>query len=750
MHRLTLGNRLNQKANLSIKKYQSETNQTHLQELGTLRETQSRLSDERTLNTLLMKHTPLAINIFDDATHVPLYYNGVASRLFEVDASFDKTEHAGDYFPELQPDGRSSVDAFGVHKKQALQEGSTTFEFLYKSIRGNPIWLETTLVPVHLDGALCFVEYMTDLSEIHAARKDEKKQMEIIQASNRAKSDFLARISHEIRTPISAVMGIAEIQLHDTELPDHLELPFYKIRQASQVLLRIINDLLDLSKIEAGKLDIIPSAYDMVQLSQEIIAVNAFYRANKPLELLLNISQSVPKVLYGDSVRIKQIVGNVLSNAFKYSLEGQITLDIDVLPDCTCVGEVELAITITDTGIGMNQAQVSKIQDTFTRFHENTHAVQGTGLGMPIVFNLVDTMGGKVTVYSELGVGTTVTIHLPQAHLDTAIIGEVFSRHFKPGDNLSPESIEKKQHPEQPKLVGHVLVVDDAESNLYVAKGLLELYGLTVTTCANGEQAIERVKKGATYDLILMDYMMPGLDGIQVLATLQSMGYNKPVVVFTASTMLGQRELFLSKGFDDFLSKPIQSDELSRILAKFLDMPSTYAISQDYLNETRIFQKIQSNFAKQNHQDAQLIRQYMQQNQPKEAHRIAHTLKGLAGLLREEELIILARKIEITLLETQDSAVLNTQLDSLEHMLDQLVADIECQLSPETQPIPTQTLDQARDLIQHLNPLLLKGSTNALGFVDKLKSFAGAETLIDLIENFEFEAASDWIKEHIN
>ena len=719
----------------------------YLQDISILQQTQNQLSDERTLNTLLVKHAPMAINIFDNTTHIPLYYNGASGRLFEVDASFDKDEHAGDYFPELQPDGRDSLDVFRVYKEQAKREGSVTFEFLYKSVQGNPLWLETTLVPVYLDGAQCFVEYMIDQSDIHEARKDEKKQMEIIQASNRAKSDFLARISHEIRTPISAVMGIADIQLQDTTLPDHLEMPFYKIRQASQVLLRIINDLLDLSKIEAGKLDIIPTSYDMVQLSQEIIAVNAFYRANKPLELSLTISPTVPKVLYGDTVRIKQIVGNVLSNAFKYSLAGQITLDIDVQPDCTCEGEVELVITVTDTGIGMSQGQVSEIYDAFSRFHESTHSAQGTGLGMPIVFNLLDTMGGNVTVQSELGQGTTVKIFLPQAHLDKVLIGEAFSRHFKPGDDLSPKSTEITQQAIQPKLVGHVLVVDDSDSNLYVAKGLLELYGLTVTTCLSADQAISRIKKGASYDLILMDYMMPGLDGIQALETLHGLGYSKPVVVFTASTMLGQRELFLSKGFDDFLSKPIQSDELSRILAKFLDMPSTYAISQDYLNETRIFQKIQTNFIKQNHQDARLIRQHMAENQPKEAHRIAHTLKGLAGLLREEPLALLAREIEITLLETQDNTLLHTQLDALDQMIGQLVTAIEQQLCAETRPTPTQTLDQAHDIIQHLKPLLAKGSTTALGFVDELKSVEGAEALIDLIENFEFEAASEWIKE---
>jgi len=432
----------------------------------------------------------------------------------------------------------------------------------YRSVRQMMAFL--IVLGIVLAAAMCVMLYSISL----AKRKSDHRTQQ--------KSNFLATMSHEIRTPLNAILGMTEIQMQNSTHPPATSEAFMKINNSGNLLLNIVNDILDLSKIEAGKLELTPVKYEVASLINDIVQLNYIRYESKPIEFKLEIDENIPSILIGDELRIKQILNNLLSNAFKYTERGAVTLVIDA----ECVGRgggavlVTLIFQVKDTGQGMTSEQVSKLFDEYTRFNlEANRTTEGAGLGMTITRNLVDLMYGKINVKSTVGEGTMVTVRLPQKTDGVGIRGVIGKelvetlRHFKIGNAVQ---MKKAQVMHEHMPYGSVLIVDDVETNLYVAKGLMAPYGLKIDLATSGFEAVEKIKEGNIYDIIFMDHMMPKLDGIETTRLLRKMGYMRPIVALTANALAGQAEMFMENGFDGFISKPIDIRQLNVSLNRLI------------------------------------------------------------------------------------------------------------------------------------------------------------------------------------
>ncbi|MDR0443683.1 MAG: response regulator [Treponema sp.] len=389
---------------------------------------------------------------------------------------------------------------------------------------------------------------------------------------NRQKSNFLATVSHEIRTPMNTIMGITEIELQEESLPKDTKEAFDRIYHSGNLLLQIINDLLDLSKIEAGKLEIMPVKYETASLIYDVIHLNKLRYNSKPVEFKLHVGENIPATLIGDELRIKQILNNLLSNAFKYTQKGEIEFSVTAEHSSGNGGNVTLILAVRDTGHGMTAEQVSKLFDKYSRFNTETNrATEGTGLGMNITHNLVRMMNGDVFVKSEPKKGSIFTVRLPQNCADST---DVLSRELV--DNLQQfrfngtAQMKKSQILREYMPYGSVLIVDDIEANIFVAKLLLKPYGMKIDSAMSGFEAINKIMNGSVYDIIFMDHMMPKMDGIETVKIIRDMGYKKPIVALTANAVAGQADMFLANDFDDFISKPIDMRVLNAVLNKYI------------------------------------------------------------------------------------------------------------------------------------------------------------------------------------
>jgi signal transduction histidine kinase/DNA-binding response OmpR family regulator len=398
--------------------------------------------------------------------------------------------------------------------------------------------------------------------------------------SNRSKTTFLASMSHEIRTPMNAILGMTEIQIQSRALSPETEEAFGIIYDSGNLLMNIINDILDLSKIEAGKLEIVPVRYDIPSLVNDTIQLNRLRYESKPLEFDLIIDENTPLDFIGDEIRIKQILNNLLSNAFKYTEQGGVKFAISA--EFGEGDDVTLILSISDTGQGLTTEQITRLFDEYSRFNLKTNrTIVGAGLGMSITKMLVDLMDGQIMVESEPDKGSTFTVRLPQKRVGTSVCGADLADKMTQLRFKNIASSQKTQIMREYMPYGSVLVVDDVESNLIVAKGLLLPYGLKLETATSGYEAIERIKGGGVYDIIFMDHMMPHLDGIETVKIIHDMGYKKPIIALTANALTGQAEVFMSNGFDGFLAKPIDLRELNIILnAKIRDIQSPETIKK--------------------------------------------------------------------------------------------------------------------------------------------------------------------------
>jgi len=451
-----------------------------------------------------------------------------------------------------------------------------TFVVLCVSVPADRIFAETlsfslicALAAFLSLGVTAFV-LLSMTGRIVRSQDELETALEEANRANSAKSDFLARMSHEIRTPMNAILGISEIQLQNKTLPPATEEALEQIYNSGNLLLHIINDILDFSKIEAGKMEIVPVKYDIPSLINDTVQLNLLRYESKPIEFHLDLDENTPIDLFGDELRIKQILNNLLSNSFKYTAKGEIKLSV-----CAEKGKdtetATLIFRVSDTGQGMNEDQVKKLFDAYSRFNMKVNrSITGTGLGMSIVKRLIEMMEGQISVESKIGEGTAFTVRLPQKKISSAVCGSELANSLR-NFNFQNKPISKRAHIVREYMpYGSVLVVDDVASNLYVAKGLLTPYGLRIETAASGAEAIERINSGNIYDIVFMDHMMPGMDGMEAVKIIRGMGYARPVVALTANAVVGQSDIFLANGFDGFIAKPIDSRQLNAALNSFI------------------------------------------------------------------------------------------------------------------------------------------------------------------------------------
>jgi CheY-like chemotaxis protein/nitrogen-specific signal transduction histidine kinase len=395
--------------------------------------------------------------------------------------------------------------------------------------------------------------------------------------SSLAMSSLLAHMSHNIRTPMNTILGLTEILLENKSLPPSALESLGKIHSSGNMLLDIIGDIIDLSKIETGRLELNLAKYETASLINDTVRLNLKKFENKPIVFKLQVDENVPSALCGDEHRIKKILNNLLSNAVQYTERGRVTLSLSAEWGGSDK-EVTLVIKVQYTGKGMNEDQKGRFFDKHTPpVMDTNHPAEGADMGMSVTWNFIKVMKGTISVNSEPEKDTEFIVRLPQGNTGSASLGietvknlRHFHQNVKSRIKYSPVIREYMPY-------GNVLVVDDLENNLFVAQELLKPYGIQIETAGSGFAAIEKIKAGSEYDIIFMDQMMPDMDGIETVSIIRRLGYKHPIAAFTANAASGQADVFLANGFDAFISKPVDLRLLNDILNKLVrDKHSAY------------------------------------------------------------------------------------------------------------------------------------------------------------------------------
>jgi signal transduction histidine kinase/CheY-like chemotaxis protein/HPt (histidine-containing phosphotransfer) domain-containing protein len=481
-----------------------------------------------------------------------------------------------------------TIDAAGISERWTRK----MFDYRSKMLRSQIPWLIGLSALILFVLVLLFIMFQRNRREgrqleqlVYQRTRELKTQTEAAHAASQAKSDFLARMSHEVRTPLNAILGFSEVEL-EKDLPTETQVNLEKVHHSGMHLLEIVNDILDISKIESGNFEIIPVEYEASRVINGVIQLNIMRIGSKPVEFKLELDETIPSKLYGDELRVKQILNNLLSNAFKYTDAGEVHLIVTWEQES---GDARLTFTVTDTGRGIKKEDQEKLFSEYAQFDTKANRrIEGTGLGLSITWGLVEKMGGSISVESEYGKGSSFRVTLLQGIIDKEPVGREMADalrnfHFIGDRNRGRgNTFIRSWMP-----YGKVLAVDDLETNLDVMKGLLMPYGLQVDTVLSGREAIERIRaEEIRYDLVFMDHMMPGMDGIEAVRIIRNeigspYAQQVTIIALTANAVEGNREMFLSSGFNDFISKPIDIKQLDMVLNQQIrDKQNTAALRE--------------------------------------------------------------------------------------------------------------------------------------------------------------------------
>lgn len=516
---------------------------------------------------------------------------GVVIIIYHV---FDLTAMAHENIIKTMDEAVLIVDAYGcfIEANDKAMEMFPGIEQLRQGVRIPTTDLERIIVNgnkhEYLERARCYevhankvwnnrvlAGYAIVFVDVTQSREQLKQMSQLkinAEKANQAKSEFLARMSHEIRTPINAVLGMNEIILRESKEEDTLR-NAADIRSSAQTLLGIINDILDFSKIESGKMEIVPAEYDLRILLHDLINMTLLRTEEKGLKLKTDIDPDLPWGLYGDDIRLRQVLLNLLTNAVKYTKRGSITFEVH--------GTIEeesvlLQFTVRDTGIGIKKEDMPRLFSAFERIEENQNrSIEGTGLGMNITIRLLELMDSGLQVESEYEKGSTFRFELKQKII-----------HAEPIGDFSKWAGEKRQNKNyQPTFTvpdARILMVDDNLVNRRVFCGLLKQINPSIDSIGSGRECLSCVRK-ERYDLIFLDHMMPEMDGIETFERMKKLDENlckdTPVIMLTANAISGAKEQYLSMGFSDFLAKPISQDKLDEILERWLPEEKIHPIN---------------------------------------------------------------------------------------------------------------------------------------------------------------------------
>ena len=566
------------------------------------------------------------------------------------------------------------------------------------------------------------------------------------ETASRSKSDFLANMSHEIRTPMNSIIGFSELALDDY-IPSRTKDFLKKILDNSQWLLQILNDVLDISKIESGKMELESIPFDLNEIFNACHTMFLPKAEEKGVAIYFYAEPAAGKRLYGDPVKLRQVLSNLLANAVKFTSEGIIKMQAytkEITKD-----SVTVLFEVQDSGIGISYDQLENIFDPFSQADSGTtRKYGGSGLGLPITKNIIEMMGGKLDVESAPGIGSKFTFQI------------VFLATDAPAD--SPAYVEPVYDDSaKPIFKGEVLVCEDNTMNQQVICEHLDRVGLTSAVAQNGEEAVKMVTErpdsadsstnGSVgsgkkqFDLIFMDIHMPVMDGIEAATEILKLDSNIPIIAMTANVMANDKEVYSKVGMKDIIGKPFSSQELWKCLRKYLTPVNYQQVKapQREAIDKKLYQRLVNVFVAHNKDKFSEIESAVDSGDIKLAHRLVHTLKSNAGQLNKPNLQQIATEVE-KCLKSGENQTIPEQMEALKTELNATIKELEPMVltsgsakDPDEQPNTVAS----RSLLRKLKPLLKDSDFDCLSYVDKLRSVNGSEELIRQIESLDFQLA---------
>ena len=483
--------------------------------------------------------------------------------LTEYAEAYVAGEYRGEFLRFIQPESiRSGLRNERVisYRYQVVQQGRESYEMIRFAGVRHPEDRDDNYVHAV---SMCFMDVDSDTRRTLEQSRALSDALARAEDASKAKTLFLSNMSHEIRTPITGILGMNEMIRRESDNEDVLSYS-ESINKAGVSLLGIINDILDFSKIESGKMELVEADYDLAALIRDVANLMRLRAEEKGLVFQVSVDGTLPAQLHGDEIRIKQILTNLLSNAVKYTERGSVRMSFERLGEAD--GFVELRVSVTDTGIGIRPEDVSRLFTAFERLDQiRTRKILGTGLGLPITQKMLSLMGSELKVESEYGAGSTFSFTLRQSICGAGRIGSF--------DLPSTDGALRRSRTPFVAPGARILIVDDTEMNIQVISGLLKRTKMQIDTAQSGAAGVERFS-AADYDLVFMDYRMPGMDGIETLGRLKSLYPEKvrrtPIICLTASAVSGTREYMIESGFTDYLSKPVDIEKMEAVLIQHL------------------------------------------------------------------------------------------------------------------------------------------------------------------------------------
>ena len=619
--------------------------------------------------------------------------------------------------------------------------------------------------------AVLVVRHGTGIRQNYFESQKEKLSAE---AANQAKSSFLANMSHEIRTPINAIIGMNEMILRESRERRIMRYAG-NIKNASKSLLALINDILDFSKVESGKMEIVETTYQVGTLLSDLVNMIQPRAADKDLELKLDIDDQIPRELYGDEVRIRQVITNLLTNGVKYTREGSVTLKVR----CTKLPEdkkVRLDVAIVDTGIGIKKEDQKKLFDTFQRVDVQANkGIEGSGLGLALSKQLLELMDSRLLLDSEYGRGSAFYFGLVQRIVDEAPIGDYSVIHERSQQDASHYQ-ESFQAPD-----AKILIVDDTHMNLEVCKGLLKKTRIQIDTADSGMECLNMVMK-KQYHIIFLDHKMPNMDGVECLKHMRELENNPnedtKVIALTANAVSGAREFYLANGFDDYLAKPIQGDKLELVLSQylppqFLKVPEEESVDyveelcippidgiveddamryaggdpEEYLHNLRLY-------LNEYEEKKKKLQEFYENSDMENYQILAHAVKSTSRLIGANELSELARMMEEAAASRDVSCVQVGHAQFMENYIQQCnnISEVVSMLTTEEpgvqmQPVSAEELHTfcgaLRDSLAEFDMEAIQNHVTQLQSMDVLMGIK--ESMQEAVDNFDYDRVGEQI-----